>query len=262
MKRKPIRRFTLRDGMILLAATALGLGWSRCYYQYTPGYPFPILSWVPPSQPARSPIVTMLPGGGWLKRVTPPPSPDGSTPKPMFVPVPLLNFDPYPKTPSAADWFRHWTQRPLVVIVPLLPLLVSWSFCLPVLIVAKERAAWRRAAGRPEVWVGIATAAVLVVRSLGFALYLASAGRLELWAPNRFESLADPAWIVLLRAYPFAAPTEIGWTVAAGWSALALTRRWRPGPGVMGWAGVALGSAWIAMIPIFYFWIGLPGWIP
>lgn len=36
----------------------------------------------------------------------------------------VFNLDPFPSAPSAADRLRYWTQRPLFVIVPLLPLLV------------------------------------------------------------------------------------------------------------------------------------------
>jgi hypothetical protein len=117
-----------------------------------------------------------------------------------------------------------------------------------------------RAACRPEFWVGVATAIVLFLRSVSFGVHMALTRWLGGWAPE-FESLTDPAWIVLLRPYPFAAPTEIGWMVAIAWMTLSLSRRWRPTPGASGWIGLVLGAIWISLIPLFYIWIALFRWI-
>lgn len=230
MTRKTGQRFTILDGMILVAAMALGLYVVRDYFRDDPRSIIPVSAWDPPWAPWQRPYE--YPGG-------------------------VLGL---PMPPSSIQIAYLRTQLPLVVIVPLLPILVPCSLCVAGLVLLKERPSWRRAARRPEIWVGIATASVLAIRSLSLAIFQAIGIRLEIFEPYRFDSLIDFAWTLMLHPYPYAAPTEIGWVVAASWATLALGRRWRASPGLLGWLGITLGSAWIAMIPIFYFCIAMPRW--
>lgn len=232
------RQATVLDVMILTAATSLGLWLARTYYaSYRPGEPpFPVNLWAP--YPPGSSFESQISGFGAADGIAVAPLGMGEAP------------------PRFADRFRYWTQRPLLLVVPALPILMSWSLALLVLMRAREKLPLRRMAARPEFWVGIAVAAVIAGRLAGFAARQAALQWVLGGDPWR-ESATDFAWIVLLSRYPFAAPTEVGWMVAMAWSVLALGGRWRRTPGFVGWIGLALGGIWIAFLPLFYCWIGL-----
>jgi hypothetical protein len=134
---------------------------------------------------------------------------------------------------SASDLLRYAPTGAVAAS----PCLALWSLALTLLVLRRPRPRWRRLMTRPGPVACLAAAAAYAACTAMLAL---------LWAlPG--HGVGPPDWALLPALI---LPLQIGIAVAATWSLLALTRRWRPEPVWIDRWGRLLGLCWIALVPL------------
>jgi hypothetical protein len=114
------------------------------------------------------------------------------------------------------------------------PLLVAWTLLLLVLSLITPRPSLRHVIRRPGFVACAAVLAALLDRGAFFGSRVLSdnsAAELAVTYANTTTSVSEHAGLMILGA----------------WLALALGRRWRPGPSWLDWLGCCLGLCWVVL---------------
>ena len=146
---------------------------------------------------------------------------------------------------------------PNVVAALALPHVAAFTFAVLALGLRPPRPPLRRLARRP----GVVACAVASIGLLGVGLWVASnafrdRNALRVTEAVKDENLINITFIIMqeavwLMAFP-AYADRIGFAVAGGWIALALTGQWRPRPEWHDRLGRALGGIWIGAMALLW----------
>ena len=202
------RRLGLLDIMILVAATAIGLGGAA--YR----------------RPRAAAVV--IPRIGIVARAP-------ATPKPRYV----ATMTGYVTRPVSGYSSTRWMRPAAEHLVPLLPVLAAWIGAYLIARLRSPRPRLRRLLAQPGLSAALAVLATLVIEA---TLLVGSAwvdGRSLRPGPRAFTQFTINGEILLAH--------HAGWAVAIAWATQALVGRWRPEPSWLDRSGRLLGSIWIAL---------------
>ena len=163
---------------------------------------------------------------------------------------------------AGAPWIVGWASCVWNCLVLAFPIVMAWTLAIVGLRLRPPRPRWRQLVRQPGFVAGLMAAAVLAVRLIGFATMCARlVGQPQLyvmWVGRTGGGGAHmglpPGNLYFELDHFLGTMALIGVSVAATWIFLLAAGAWRPERGWIDRTGRALGSFWIATLPLTAWW--------
>lgn len=159
----------------------------------------------------------------------------------------------------------RWIHAGSAYLLVAAPFALMWTLAILGLRLPRPRPRWRRLVRQPGLVAGMAVAAALVVRLIGYAilrLRLIGQGLVNIYYQgdiNGGPTISTNAprnseFLMFGYSHAMNSLAVIGVAVASSWMLLGISGRWRAERSWIDRAGRALGICWIAILPVTVWW--------